>query len=63
MRRRLGDACNRSNVRRSHRSTAAQVDSIGVSITYTYNGITPIVSTLPMADVTVMQFNPTNISG
>ncbi len=36
--------------------------SIGVSISYTYQGSTPVVSTLTMNDVTVMQFNPTSVS-
>ena len=55
------NACNRTNVQ-GH-TYANSVDSIGVSITYTYKGITPIVSSLPMSDVTVMQFNPTNVTG
>lgn len=56
-------ACNRDNRVGHTVSTPNAVDSIGVSITYTYKGSTPFVSTLPMGDVTVMQFNPTSVSG
>jgi hypothetical protein len=52
------DPCNRSNLPIGNGPPA----SIGVSITYTYNGVTPVVSSLPMRDVTVMQFNPTSVS-
>jgi hypothetical protein len=56
--------CTRSNVL-GHTTafSPAQIDSIGVSIAYTYTMLTPIGSTLPMTDVAVMQFNPTSVSG
>ena len=52
-------ACSRSNV---PVGTPPAVASIGVAITYTYRGSTPVVSNLPMRDVTVMQLNPTSTS-
>ncbi len=56
-----GSACNRSNV--VGHTYANQVDSIGVSISYTYTTTTPVgASSIPMTDVTVMQFNPTNVT-
>ncbi len=51
-------ACSRSNLPVGSGPPA----SIGVSISYTYRGSTPVVSNLPMNDVTVMQFNPTSVS-
>jgi Flp pilus assembly protein TadG len=65
------NACNRSNVV-GHTYTNA-VDSIGVSISYTYQMTTPLASalrlvggggasTLPMTDATVMQLNPTSVT-
>jgi hypothetical protein len=57
-------ACNRSNVLGHTASfSPAQIDSIGVSISYTYKMTTPLGTTLPMSDVAVMQFNPTKVSG
>ena len=57
-------ACNRSNVLGHTASlTPTQIDSIGVSIAYTYQMTSPLGWTLPMTDVTVMQFNPTTVSG
>ena len=57
-------ACSRSNVLGHTASlTPAQIDSIGVSIQYTYSFLSPIGSTLQMSDVAVMQFNPTTTSG
>jgi hypothetical protein len=50
-------ACSRSNA-----VVGGSVASIGVSITYTYQMQTPLGTTLPMTDVTVMQFNPTSVS-
>jgi hypothetical protein len=57
-------ACNRSNVL-GHTTTLTptQIDSIGVSITYTYKFLSPLGSTLTMKDAVVMQFNPTSTSG
>jgi TadE-like protein len=57
-------ACSRSNVI-GHTTTFSplQIDSIGVSITYTYKMLTPLGTTLPMSDVAIMQFNPTTTSG
>lgn len=68
-----GSACNRSNV--VGHTYASAVDSIGVSISYTYQMTTPLASalrlvggggggpsSLVMTDVTVMQFNPTNVT-
>jgi len=49
-------ACNRNN-------TAVGTQSIGVSITYTYDLRTPfqfVINGLTMTDRTVMQLNPTN---
>ena len=62
-------ACNRTNVQGHTYSSA--VDSIGVSIAYTYRLTTPLAgamkliggsqaSTISMTDATVMQFNPTS---
>ena len=58
-------ACNRSNVLGHTASfSPVQIDSIGVSISYTYKMVTPVIGTsLPMTDQTVMQFNPTSVSG
>jgi hypothetical protein len=58
-------ACNRSNVLGHTPSlTPTQIDSIGVSISYTYKMVTPVIgTTLPMTDQVVMQFNPTSVSG
>ena len=58
-------ACNRSNVLGHTASlTPAQIDSIGVSISYTYKMVTPVIgANLAMTDVAVMQFNPTSVSG
>ncbi len=56
-------ACSRSSVIQSSGSTAGIVDSIGVSIDYTYQMVTPLGTTLQMHDVTVMQFNPSDIKG
>ena len=58
-------ACSRSNIVGHTASlTPAQVDSIGVSISYTYKMVTPVIgATLSMTDQTVMQFNPTRVSG
>ena len=53
-------ACNRSN---AINVSTGKVDSVGIAITYAYKGITPIAANLPMSDVTVMQFNPTNTAG
>lgn len=64
-------ACNRSNVVGHTYSNA--VDSIGVSISYTYQMTTPLASalglvggasasSLAMTDATVMQLNPTNVT-
>jgi hypothetical protein len=64
-------ACNRSNVV-GHTYTNA-VDSIGVSISYTYVMTTPLASalrlvggasasSLAMSDATVMQLNPTDVA-
>jgi len=66
-----GSACNRSNV--VGHTYASAVDSIGVSISYTYQMTTPLASalrlvggggasSLAMTDVTVMQFNPTDVT-
>ena len=66
-----GSACNRWNT--VGHTYANSVDSIGVSITYTYQMTTPLMSTLRlvggpgasslvMTDVTVMQLNPTNVT-
>jgi hypothetical protein len=63
------DACSRSN--RAGNTYANAVDSIGVSIFYTYRLTTPLAGALRliggsqaasigMTDVTVMQFNPTS---
>ena len=63
------DACSRSN--RAGNTYANAVDSIGVSISYTYRLTTPLAgalrlisgsqaSTISMTDDTVMQFNPTS---
>lgn len=57
-------ACSRSNVLGHTASfTPAQIDSIGVSIQYTYRMLSPLGSTLSLSDVAVMQFNPTTTSG
>jgi hypothetical protein len=58
-------ACNRSNVVGHTASlTPVQIDSIGVSISYTYKMVTPVLgASLAMNDVAVMQFNPTSVSG
>lgn len=64
-----GSACNRSNA--LGHTNASRYDSIGVSISYTYQMTTPLASALKlvggggasnldMTDVTVMQLNPTN---
>lgn len=64
-------ACNRSNV--IGHTYANSVDSIGVSISYTYQMTTPLASalrlvggggssTLAMTDATVMQLNPTSVT-
>lgn len=64
-------ACNRSNV--VGHTYPNQVDSIGVSITYTYQMTTPLASvlrlvggggaaSLTMTDASVMQFNPTHLT-
>jgi Flp pilus assembly protein TadG len=60
-------ACNRNNVTNSTGSPPP--DSLGVSVTYTYNFVTPLASilgffgggtpTLTVTDRTVMQLNPT----
>lgn len=66
-----GSACNRWNT--VGRTYPNSVDSIGVSITYTYQMTTPLFSvlrlvggagatSLVMTDVTVMQLNPTNVT-
>jgi len=58
-------ACNRSNVLGHTASfSPVQIDSIGVSISYTYKMVTPVIgANLAMTDVAVMQFNPTSVSG
>ena len=64
-------ACNRSNV--VGHTYASSVDSIGVSISYTYQMNTPLssalrliggagASSLALTDVTVMQLNPTSVT-
>jgi TadE-like protein len=61
--------CSRSNV--DGHTFAGAVDSIGISITYTYKLTTPLAgalkliggnqaATIPMTDATIMQFNPTS---
>ena len=61
--------CSRSNV--DGHTYAGAVDSIGISISYTYKLTTPLAgalkliggnqaATIPMTDATVMQFNPTS---
>jgi hypothetical protein len=65
------NACNRSNV--VGHTYASSVDSIGVSISYTYQMNTPLSSalrliggagatSLALTDVTVMQLNPTSVT-
>ena len=65
------NACNRSNV--EGHTYASSVDSIGVSISYTYQMTTPLASalrliggagasTLALGDDTVMQLNPTSVT-
>lgn len=54
-------ACSRSSVVQTGGPTSGIVDSIGVAIDYTYQMVTPLGTTLPMHDVTVMQFNPSDI--
>jgi TadE-like protein len=66
-----GSACNRTNV--VGHTYANAVDSIGVSISYTYVMTTPLASALQlvggasassfaMTDATVMQLNPTDVT-